>query len=69
MRTAEDDVVFWSLVAEDHARIIRDQANRIEALEDALLEIMAAVRNEEWDEAPPHIYEIARAALAPEQDK
>lgn len=42
---------------------------RIEALEAALREIMTAVKDEEWDKAPPHIYEIARAALAPEQDK
>ena len=37
--------------------------DRIKTLEAALREIMAIVRDEEWDKAPPHIYDIAQRAL------
>ena len=46
-----------------HRPHYEEAADRIEALEAALREIL------DWDELPLRIQWIARAALAPEQDK
>jgi hypothetical protein len=67
-----DKELFWKLVASDRERIIKDYAARIEALEAALRHIEA-----QCTEAISYghtningvLTTIARATLAPEQEK